>query len=57
MKTSRNTDSKTRPGEGGVGVGVDSRARRGESEIDGIEKDNVEVDSAEVEVDEVGKKV
>ena len=36
---------------------VDSKARRGGSEIDGNEMDNIEVDGSEVEVDEVGKKI
>ena len=55
LKTSGGTESKTRPGEGGVGVGG-SRAGRGQSEVDGSEMNDVEVDGGEVEVDEVGKK-
>ena len=54
LKTS---ESKTRPGEGGVGVG-DSRARRGGSKLDGGRKiDNNGVDDDEVGDDEVGTKV
>ena len=41
----------------GVGIGGDSRAGRGWSEIDRSGIDNIEVDGGEVEVDEVGKKV
>ena len=39
------------PRKGGVGVGGDSKAGRGGSEMD-----DVEIDGGEVEVDEVGKK-
>ena len=55
LKTSRGTESKTRPDEGEVGIDGSSRAERGRSEIGGM--DEVEVDGGEVEVDEVGKKV
>ena len=55
LKTSGSTESKTRPGEGGVGVGG-SRAGRGGSKLDGSELRDDEVDGGEVEVDEVGKK-
>ena len=57
LKTSGSTESKTQSGKGGVGVGGDSRARRGGKEIDGNGNDNVEVNGGKVEVDEVGKKV
>ena len=57
LKTLGSTESKTRPGEGRVGVGGDSRAGHGGSEIDRSEIDDVEVESGEVVVDEVGKKV
>ena len=53
LKTSRGTESKTRPDEGEVGIDGSSRAERGRSEIGGM--DEVEVDGGEVEVDEVGK--
>ena len=55
LKTSGGIESKIRPGEGGVGVVGSSRARRGRSEIGGI--NDVEVDGSKVEVDELGKKV
>ena len=51
LKTSRTTDSKTWPIEGGVGIGGDSRARRGRSGIN-----DIEVGGGEVEDDEVEKK-
>ena len=54
LKTSGSTEPSTRPGEGVVGVGGDSRA--GRDGINGSGMDNVEVDGGEVEVDEVGKK-
>ena len=54
LKTSGSTEPSTRPGEGVVGVGGDSRA--GRDGIDGSGMDDVEVDGGEVEVDEVGKK-
>ena len=56
LKTSGSTESKTRPGEGGVGVGG-SRAGRKGSKLDGSELHDDEVDDGEVEDDEVGKKV
>ena len=43
--------------KGGIGIGGDSRAGRGGSEIDRSEIDDVKIDGGEVEVDEVGKKV
>ena len=46
----------TKPRKSGVGVGGDSRTRRGGSKIDGSGMDNFKVDSSEVEVDEVGKR-
>ena len=52
LKTLRTTESKTQPGEGGVGVSGESRAGHSRSEID-----DVEVGGGEVEDDEVGKKV
>ena len=45
-----------KPRKDKVGVGGDSRARRGASEINTSRIDDVEVDSGEVEVDEVEKK-
>ena len=45
-----------KPKKGGVGVGGDSKARRGGSEIDRSGMDDVEVDGDEVEVDEFEKK-
>ena len=56
LKTSGSTESKTRPGEGGVRVG-DNRAGRGGSKLDGSELCDDEVDSSEVEDVEVGEKV
>ena len=51
LKTSGGTESKTRPGEGGVGV-----SGRGGSKLDdGSGMDNVEVDGGEVEVGEKGR--
>ena len=55
LKTSGGIESKTRPGESGVGVGGSGRVGRGRNEISRM--DDVEVDGGEVEVDEVGKKV
>ena len=55
LKTSGSTESKTRPGEGGVGVG-DSRAGREGSKLDGSELQDDEVDGGGGEDDEVGKK-
>ena len=57
LKISGSTESKTRPGEGGGGVGSDSKDRHGGSEIDGSGKDDIEIDSGEVQVDEIGKNV
>ena len=57
LKTLESTESKTQPGEGGVGVDGDSKARHGKNKIDRSGKDNVEVDGDKVEVDEVEKKV
>ena len=54
LKISGSTESKTRPGEGKVGVGSNSRARRDGSE-DRI--NDSEVDGGEVGDDEIGKKV
>ena len=55
LKTLEGTESKIRPGEGGVGVGGSSRAGRGRSGIG--EMNDIEVDGGEIEVDEVEKKV
>ena len=62
LKTSGNTESLTRLGEGVVGVAGDSRARCNiskldRSELNGDEVDGNKVDGGEIEVDEVGKKV
>ena len=54
LKTSGSTEPSTRPGEGVVGVGGDSRA--GRDRIDRSGMDDIEVDGGEVEVDEVRKK-
>ena len=55
LKTSEGTESKTRPGEGGVRVDG-SRAGRGGSKLgDGSGMDNIEVDGGEVEVGEKGR--
>ena len=56
-KTSGDIESKTRLGEGGVGVSGDSRARYSRSEIGRSGMDDVDVDGIEVGVDKVGKKV
>ena len=56
LKTSGSTESKTRPGEGGVGVSG-SRAGRERSKLDRNKLHSDEVDGGEVEDDEVGKKV
>ena len=57
LKTLGGTESKTRPGEGGVGV-CGSRARRGGSKLDDRKKiDSDEDDGNEVGDDEVGTKV
>ena len=60
LKTLGSTESKTRPGEGGVGVGGSS-ARCGKnkldgSDLDGVEFDGSEISGGEVEGDEIGKK-
>ena len=57
LKTSGNTEPSTQPGEGVVGVDVDSRARHDASKLDASKLDGDKVDGGEVEVDEVGKKV
>ena len=55
LKTSGGTESKTRPGEGGVGVGG-SRAGRGGSKLDdGSGMDDVVGDGGKVEVGEKGR--
>ena len=55
LKTSGNTVSKTRPVEGGVGVG-DSIAGLGGSKLDGSELHGGEIDSSKVGDDKVVKK-
>ena len=57
LKTLEGIESKTKPGEGRVGVGDDSRVRHGRSEIGGSGIDDVKVDGGEVKVDKVGKKI
>ena len=55
LKISRGTESKTRPGESGVGVSG-SRAGRGGSKLDdGSGIDDVEVDGGKVEVGKKGR--
>ena len=54
LKTLSTESAKSR--KGGVGVGDDSRARRGGSKNNGSRIDNVEVDGSKVEVDEFEKK-
>ena len=61
LKILGSTESKIRPGEGGVGVGG-NRARRKGSKLDrnklyGSKVDGAEVDGGEVEDNEVGEKV
>ena len=61
LKTSRSTESKIQPGEGGVGVG-DSKAGHEGSKLDGSEfqggeVNGVEIGGGEVENEEVRKKV
>ena len=54
LKTSEGTESKTWPGEGGVGVGG-GKAGRGRSKLDGRRRiDDDEVDDNEVDDDKVG---
>ena len=57
LKTSGSTKSATQPGEGGVGVGGNSRAERDGSRLDESRIDDGEVDGGEVRDNEVGKKV
>ena len=52
LKTSRGTESKTRPDEGGVGVGSSRAGRDGSKLDDGSGMDDVKVDGSEVEVGE-----
>ena len=56
LKTSGSTESKTRPGEGRIGVGGDSKAGRSRNVFDRIRIDDGEVDGSEDGDDEVGKK-
>ena len=56
LKTSESTESKTRPGKGGVGVGG-SRAGRERRKLDGSELHVGDIDGGKVEDDEVEKKV
>ena len=49
LKTSESPESLTRHGKGGVGIGIDSRARLDRRELDGIEVDDDEVRDNEVE--------
>ena len=58
FKTLKSIESKTRPGEGGVGVSGRSRAGRdgSKNKLDGIEMDDDEVDSGKVD-NEIGKKM
>ena len=66
LKTSGSIESKTRLGEGGVGVGGSKAGREGSklerselhsSEFDSGEFDDSEVDGGKIDVDEVEKKV
>ena len=57
LKTSGSTEPSTQLGEGIVGVGGDSKARRDTNKLDRSKLDGNEVHDGEVEVDEVGKKV
>ena len=57
LKTLESIEPLTKPGEGVVEVGDDSRARGDVSKLDRSEFGSDEVDSGEVEIDEVGKKV
>ena len=56
MKTSENTESKTQPGEGRVGI-CGSKAGRDESRLDRSRIDNGEFDSGKIGDNEIGKKV
>ena len=56
LKISGSTESKIRPGEGGVGVGG-SRAGCKRSKLDGSKLHDNEVDNGEIEDNEVGEKV
>ena len=55
LKTSGSTESKTLPGEGGVGVGGKSAGCEG-SKLDRSKLHGNEIDGGEVEDDEVGEK-
>ena len=60
LKTLGNTESTTRPGEGIVGIGGDSRvgcdgSKLDRNEIDRSEIDNGEIDGGKID-DEIGKK-
>ena len=57
LKTLKNTESLTRPGKSGVGVGGDSKAGHDGNELNRSKVDNSEVDGNEVRNNEVGKKV
>ena len=56
LKTSGSIESKTQPGEGGVGVGS-SRARRERIKLNRSKLDGNKVDGVEVEDDKIGKKI
>ena len=45
-----------KPKKSGVRIGVDSKARRDRSKLDGSRINNIEVDGGEVRDDEIGKK-
>ena len=57
LKTARSIESKTWPGEGGVGVGVSSKTGCDGSKFDGSRINAVRVDSGKIKDNEVGKNV
>ena len=57
LKTWGSIESKTWPGEGGVGVGDGSRVEHDNSKRDTSRIDDNKVDGGEVRDDEFGKKV
>ena len=55
MKTSKSTESTTRPEKGVVGVGDNNKAKRDGRKLDGSEIDSGKVDGGKID-DKIGKK-
>ena len=55
LKTSRSTESITRPVKGVVGVGSDNKAGCDRNELDRSEIEDIEIDNGKID-DEAGKK-